>query len=535
MKRIPSHAQEPLTAQCVLDHLLTKMPDHVHFYWKNKAGIYLGCNDAQAKSLGLNNGREVVGKTDFDLPWDKELAKRFWENDLEVLTTGQPKSVEESTLINGEPAVVISLKTPMKDKRGKTSGILGISLDVTAQKRIEKNLIQAKEALEVANEAKQEFLQNMRHDIRTPLSGIVGCAEIIKATAHDPKIKEYAEHLVDSSQALTNLLNEVLELIQVGSQHRPLLKQKFNLAQLIERIISLNQARAAQKNLSLICHYDTNIPPFLIGDSLRLERILLELVTNALNFTQEGKVAVSAKLVRRYHREVILEITVADTGIGIPQEKQSEVFTRFKRLSPAYRGIHPSGAGLGLSIIKQLMDDVDGELYFESMDGKGSTFTCILPLKEALLASHSAHSQLTPKSASGSKAPQRDTSFVILLVEDNAVAAKVATLLLTRLGASVKVAYTGKTAIEEATQKNYDLILLDIGLPDISGIEVAQKIRAFEAEKNRSTPIVALTAHVGKEEEQVYLDAGINEVLSKPLTEAVARKLTMQFWKSHYF
>jgi two-component system aerobic respiration control sensor histidine kinase ArcB len=529
MKRIHSETEESLTAQCVLDHLLTKMPAHVHFYWKNKAGIYLGCNDAQARSLGLNNGREVVGKTDFDLPWDKELAKRFWENDREVLTTGQPKSVEESTLINGEPAVVISLKTPMKDKQGKTSGILGISLDVTTQKRIEKNLIQAKEALEVANEAKQEFLQNMRHDIRTPLSGIVGCAEIIKATAHDPNIKEYAEHLVDSSQALTNLLNEVLELIQVGSQDRPLLKQKFNLATLIERIISLNQARAAQKNLSLLCHYDANIPPFLIGDSLRLERILLELVTNALNFTQEGEVAVSATLMRALNREIIVEITVADTGIGIPLEKQSEVFTRFKRLSPAYCGVHPGGAGLGLFIIKQLIDDLDGELYFESMEGKGSIFTCILPLKEALLASHSEDTQLTllfcPKEASSAKAPKQDTSFVILLVEDNAIAAKVATLLLTRLGASVKVAYTGKAAIEEATQKNYDLILLDIGLPDMSGIEVAQEIRTFEAEKNRSTPIMALTAHVGKEEEKTYLDAGINEVLSKPLTEAVAKKL----------
>jgi two-component system aerobic respiration control sensor histidine kinase ArcB len=528
MKRTPSHSDEPLTAQCVLDHLLTKMPAHVHFYWKNKAGIYLGCNDAQARSLGLNNGREVVGKTDFDLPWDKELAKRFWENDREVLATGQSKRVEESTLIDGEPAVVISLKTPMKDKGGQPSGILGISLDVTEQKKTEKRLIQAKEALEVANEAKQEFLQNMRHDIRTPLSGIVGCAEIIKEITHDQKVKEYAEHLVDSSRALTSLLNEVLELIQVGSQHRPLLKQKFNLKALLERIISLNQARAAQKNLPLICHYDTSIPEFLIGDSLRIERILLELITNALHFTREGKIAVSAKLMRALNREVILEIKVLDTGIGIPREKQSEVFTRFKRLSPAYQGTHPGGAGLGLSIIKQLIDDVDGELYFESMAGKGSTFTCILPLKEALLASPSEHTHtplFCPKSASSAKAAQRDTPLSILLVEDNAVAAKVATLLLTRLGAKVTLAGTGKGAIEEATQKNYDLILLDIGLPDISGIEVAQKIREFEAEKNKSTPIIALTAHVGKEEEQTYLDAGINEVLSKPLTEAVARQL----------
>jgi two-component system aerobic respiration control sensor histidine kinase ArcB len=529
MKRRHSTTDESLTAECVLDHLLTKMPANVHFYWKNKAGIYLGCNDIQAKSLGLDNGREVVGKTDFDLPWDRELAKRFWENDREVLTTGQPKSVEESTLINGEPAVVISLKTPLKDKWGQVSGILGISVDVTKQKKIEKRLIQAKEALEVANEAKQEFLQNMRHDIRTPLAGITGCAEIIKSMAEDPKIKEYADHLVHSSQALTNLLNEVLELIQVGSQSQPLLKQKFNVKVLLERIIHLNQARSAQKNLSLVCHYDASIPPFLIGDPLRIERILLELITNALNFTAEGEVAVSAKLIRSFNGEVILEVKVADTGMGIPREKQSDVFTRFKRLSPSYRGIY-LGAGLGLSIIKQLMDDIEGELYFESEDGKGSIFTCILPLKAALpeSASRDNLSTLLPPTQTESSSiadSQCHTPFSILLVEDNELAAKVATLLLTRLGANVTLASTGKAAIEEAATKNYDLVLLDIGLPDMSGVIVAQKIREFEAKKNKSTSIVALTAHVGKEEEQAYLDAGINEVFSKPLTEAVARQL----------
>jgi two-component system aerobic respiration control sensor histidine kinase ArcB len=321
----------------------------------------------------------------------------------------------------------------------------------------------------------------------------------------------------------------VLKLIQVGNQDRPLLKQKFNLAKLLERIINLNQARSAQKNLSLVYRYDASIPEFLIGDPLRLERILLELITNALNFTTEGEVVVSAKLVRVYHREVVLEIKVADTGMGIPREKQSEVFTRFKRLSPSYRGIY-LGAGLGLSIIKQLMDDVDGELYFESQEGKGSTFTCILPLKAALPESCSGDNLSTPLSPTQTgSSPIADsqchTRFSILLVEDNEIAAKVATLLLTRLGASVTVVSTGKAAITQATTQNYDLILLDIGLPDRSGVEVAQEIRLFEAEENKSIPIVALTAHVGKEEEKTYLDAGINEVLSKPLTEAVAKKL----------
>jgi two-component system aerobic respiration control sensor histidine kinase ArcB len=264
--RIP---QELITSELVLDNLLTNMP-FSHIYWKNSEGVYLGCNEAQAKSLGLSSTQELIGKTDFDLPWERELAHRFWENDREVLTTGQAKSIEESTLINGEEAIALSLKTPMKDKNGKVIGILGISVDITNQKRTEKRLIEAKEALELANDAKQEFLENMKHDIRTPLTGIVGCADFIKEISSELRVKEYAQHLVNSSQALTGLLNEVLEYVKVESKHLPVLKKRFNLKHLVERMITLNQARAAQKNLNLLCSYDTEIPENLIGDSLRM-------------------------------------------------------------------------------------------------------------------------------------------------------------------------------------------------------------------------------------------------------------------------
>lgn len=174
-----------IESDVILENLLANIPGHV--YWKNKQGLYLGCNDKQAQSLGFLQGSDVVGKTDFELPWDTLSAQKFWENDRLVLETGQSRTVEESAKVNGKPATMLSLKAPLKDTKGFIIGVLGISVDISKQKEAESKLIQALAAAEAANQAKTEFLENMRHDIRTPLAGITGCAEAIKSLIQDPK------------------------------------------------------------------------------------------------------------------------------------------------------------------------------------------------------------------------------------------------------------------------------------------------------------------------------------------------------------
>lgn len=366
-----------------LEHILAHMPGHV--YWKNKNGVYLGCNDSQAKTLGLSFGRDVIGKTDFDLPWGQELAKAYRENDLRIMKTGVSETVEEVALINGEKVVYLSFKTSLKNKCGETVGILGISIDINKQKEAEEKLMQAKELAEAANMAKTEFLENMRHDIRTPLCAIASFAELLNSENLDKNtIKKFTASLDKASKELLRFLNEVLESINVASGEIPLLKKKFNFRETLENVVALHYPIALEKQLTLRLHIDEKIPENLIGDPARIYRIILELLVNALKFTKNGHVNVFVKLGKKEEQDVVIKIFVEDTGIGISPEKQQDLFVRFKRLTPSYQGIY-KGAGLGLSIVKKFLEDIKGEIYVDSQLNEGTKFVCIIPLKEPLL------------------------------------------------------------------------------------------------------------------------------------------------------
>jgi two-component system, OmpR family, aerobic respiration control sensor histidine kinase ArcB len=248
---------------------------------------------------------------------------------------------------------------------------------------MEKNFMVVEEkqvVVEAVSKAKSEFLENMRHDIRTPLTGITSVAKKIREEVDSVKIKEYADSILASSNALQDFLNEILETIHVSSGRVPLYKNKFDLKKCLAEIVNLNLAKATEKHLDLSVYYDANIPNYLVGDVKRIQRIVLELVTNALNFTDTGSVKICACLAKKEDRNVIVKISVTDTGIGIPSDKQQEIFLRFKR------ALSSKGAGLGLAVIKEFIDDLKGEIYVESKLNIGSIFTCVIPLKEALLS-----------------------------------------------------------------------------------------------------------------------------------------------------
>jgi len=242
--------------QSTLENILAHMPGHV--YWKDKNGVYLGCNNRQAQSVGFLFGYEIVGKTDFDLPWGKNQAELFRQNDLHIMQTGETEIIEEKALTEGKDAIFLSHKSPMRNKRGEITGVLGISIDITDRKKIEAELKIAKEKAEAASLAKTEFLENMRHDIRTPLSGIVGFTDIIKAEAESPRIKEYAENLIASSHALLDFMDDVLEAIHVSSGELPKVRKKFILEKIVQHVIDLNKAKASSKRLTLSLEFDPN-------------------------------------------------------------------------------------------------------------------------------------------------------------------------------------------------------------------------------------------------------------------------------------
>ena len=538
LKKIAQHSS--FSKKDYFDHVLALTPSSI--YWKDLEGVYLGCNLSMLSMVGFSSLQEIVGKTDYELPWRKS-ADTLQGNDQQVIKSKKLHSFEEvGTLGDGSVITMICNKMPLVDKSGEVIGVIGSSIDISLLKKTEENLKIAKEATEIASQAKTEFLENMRHDIRTPVSGIVGCAQIIQSQADNPeKVAEYAENLVQSSEALLDFLNKVLEGIKVATGEVPLLKKKFAIQKNIQEIIDLNKSLAVKKNLQLSIDYDEKIPPYLIGDPIRLQRIVLELVTNALNFTQQGRVNITVKLKKQEGQRVVIELSIADTGIGITQDKQEAIFVRFTRLTPSCQGIY-KGLGLGLSIVKQFVDDLGGEIYVQSQLKKGTIFTCLVPFQEALLMDSSGVED-TPfafetktykknfKVIANREANDESSSYQrkILLVEDDQLAAKIAESILSRLNSVVDIAPDAHTALQRLQEQDYQLILIDIGLPDMDGVSLAHRIRLQQWQCRDTTPIIGLTAHIDVENRQRCLDAGMNAVILKPLKKETAVELLTTF------
>ncbi|RUR19990.1 PAS domain-containing sensor histidine kinase [Legionella sp. km535] len=509
-----------------LEVLIENMPCNV--YWMDKNCLMVGCNQNVLNMLNLSR-EEFKGKSYEELAvlchWPEGLAEKLKNDDLKVIKSGRAIYGIEDPPIPGTKNQVFNFLTsrvPLFDKNGIISGVAGISTDIS-------DLLQEKEKTEVANKAKTEFLENMRHDIRTPLTGIVGFADLLKMESDNPLIKEYSENLVASSHALRDLLDEVLEAIQVSTGEIPKLKKKFNLEDTLNHVIKLNRSKAAQKKIALSLRFDEHIPYCVIGDKVRIHRIALELIANALNFTDSGHVTLSVILAKRHQRELIIKLVVEDSGIGIPKDKQQEIYIQFKRLTPSYQGIY-KGVGLGLSVAKQFIDELDGEIYVESESGKGSRFTCVIPLQEPLLdddlgiheeieeIQDSTHEQTQSQEIKAIFQNNPGHMHQVLVVEDNPIAQIVAKSILSKLNCTTDIADTGKNAIEYWKKHHYDLIFMDIGLPDMDGYEITHLIRVHELTKKIHTPIIALTAHAGDENKKRCIDAGMNAVLTKPLT-----------------
>ncbi|WP_126322482.1 ATP-binding protein [Candidatus Rickettsiella viridis] len=510
-----------------LNFILKNLPGSV--YWKNKEGVYLGQNSYAKKLMHKLGFSEVVfGKTDYDL-FTKVVADNFRETDLAVLSGKNLTMEEVVTLPSGKKRIFLSSKIPLPDRSKNIVGILGISIDITKRKQAEDALKLAKEKAETANQAKTEFLENMRHDIRTPISGIVGNAHLIQMQPDIPKkVTKFVDDLVQSSDALLEFLDRILESIKAESGEIPVLEHKFELKEALKQIVRLNKSQALVKGLELNLVYDQTIPSYLMGDSVRIQKIILELLTNALKYSDKGQITVSARLMKDKKREAIVELRVSDTGMGIPKDKHAEVYKRFTRLMPSYQGI--PGTGLGLSTVKQFIEDLHGEIHIESDLGKGTTFICLIPLQKPLLMDDANVAELKgnvvlPKISVVTKPLTSEAAIsangngsCVLIVEDTEVAVRVAQNVLSALGCRTEVAPDGKTALEKIEKNHYDLVLMDMGLPDGDGCDVTRRIRLQKKQPNPSVPIIGLTAHVEDAKKQLCLETGMNAVFNKPLT-----------------
>lgn len=499
-------------AEIYLDSLISQIPEYV--FWKNTHSVYLGCNDLLARVAGLNSREEILGKTDEDFGWNPVRVQRLKEMDEEVVNKGIAKMVEEEIPLPNSDAksTMITYKAPLKDKTGNIIGILGISVDITDRKLAEKALEEAKQKAEQASEAKSQFIANMSHDLRTPLNGILGVAQVLEMDEIDPEKKKYIEDIINSSQRLTNLLNETLEISQIESGKLPIRLVEFEPKLLMEDMYQLFKSQTEQKGVRLLKQMDEKIPDFILGDKHRLHRILLNLIGNAVKFTHKGYVKLSAKCKAKKGSHVILQFKVRDSGIGIPENKFDAIFEKFTRLDPAYKGQY-QGVGLGLGIVKQMIEEIGGNISVKSTIGKGSTFICTLPF-EAVIHKEQAPKEKTKASPDFKASLAQLKNLKILLVEDDKICQRVIQGILKGTGFSLDIADSVSKARKLLKEFKYDIIFMDIGLPDGDGIEFTKEIRKKMKIK---TPIIATTAHVGKERKSECIAAGMNEYIAKPV------------------
>lgn len=362
-----------------LDTVLANMPGHV--YWIDHKGVYLGCNESQADFLRFSSREEIVGKHSSDIV-PKDLAEILDQTNAKVMEEGVMYVGEEASEIPGHEGIYLSQKAPLKNKEGEVIGMLGVSIDITDRKRMERELQEAKEVAELANQTKTEFIRNIEHDIRTPLCGIMSVATYLNSIEKDFKKKEFLNDLEIATNELLNYLDNIVEFSQINTGVVPLILKEFNLEEMLKSILKLEYAAAKHKGLELIISYSDEAPKIVIGDRFRLHRIVLNLVNNAIKFTQHGHVKVAVKVLKVQPKEVLLEIAIEDTGIGIDKKHHEFIYDKFTRCDPSNKGLY-KGTGLGLWIVRQFISDLQGEIKLESEVGKGSVFICCFPFKLA--------------------------------------------------------------------------------------------------------------------------------------------------------
>jgi PAS domain S-box-containing protein len=432
------------------------------------------------------------------------------------------------TIRDGKLTDVLFNGSVYKDEQGKVIGVVVVARDITDHKRIETELLEAKEhaelATKIAEEAqskaeeatqiaknavisKQQFLSNMSHEIRTPMNSILGFTKVMLKTDLTEKQKEYLTAIKMSGDVLTVLINDILDLAKVDAGKMVFEHKPFKMAKSISAMIQLFEPKIQEKNLQLIKKYDNRIPKVLEGDPVRLHQILINLVSNSVKFTSKGKITVGVQLQNADEDKVIIEFKITDTGIGIAEDKIDHIFENFQQATSNTSRLY-GGTGLGLAIAKQLAEQQGGSITVKSKIDKGTTFSVVLPFRKS---SADVESETEIKEMN---AQVKDIK--VLVVEDIALNQLLMKTLLDDFGFECDFAANGKIAIAKLQDESYDVILMDLQMPEMNGFEAAEYIRN---KMNSKIPIIALTADVTTADLKKCKAVGMNDYISKPIDE----------------
>lgn len=503
------------SARQMLQLALDAIP--VRVFWKDLDLNYLGCNELFAQDAGRERPEQLIGRSDFDMGWRKE-AERYRADDRKVMEDGRPLVgyEEPQTTPEGRTIWLRTSKIPLRDAHnGKVFGILGCYEDITDRKTAEIQIRNAQEKAEQAMHAKSAFLANMSHEIRTPLNAITGMAHLIRRAGLTPRQAGQMEKLEAAGQHLLNTINAILELSKIEAGKFALDDTAISVMRTVDDVMSMLQEQALAKGLRLSGEVGP-VPPNLLGDATRLQQALLNYAGNAIKFTNAGTVTLRIQALKEDADSALLRFEVQDTGIGIDEATLARLFNSFEQADGSTTRRY-GGSGLGLAITRKLAQMMGGDAGAQSIPGVGSTFWFTVRLKKAVALNIATK----PSQTIDAEARLREVyaGRRVLLAEDEVVNREIALLLLEEVGLKVDVAVDGAEAVRLAARQAYDVILMDVQMPNLDGLDAARAIRRLS--HHADTPIIAITGNAFAEDKVRCLGAGMNDFITKPMAPEV--------------
>lgn len=445
-----------------------------------------------------------------------QAGENAWESDYQFLRN------------DGKYDYINSRGYVIRNEEGTAIRMIGSMQDITERKTAEIETQKARIEAEEARKTQEQFLANMSHEIRTPMNGVVGMTELLAGTVLNKDQQDYVETIQESAANLMVIINDILDLTKIVAGKITIEKIDYNFSHLIATIIKTHKCKADKKGIQLKSNIDQQIYPVLLGDPVRLSQILNNLIGNAIKFTESGEVNLDVWLQKSEGKPDTLQFSISDTGIGIAEENAESVFERFTQVAGDSKRKY-GGTGLGLTITKQLIELQGGKIQVKSKQGEGSVFSFYLPVEKGDCRQRS-EIPMTSK-----EQDYQLKNLKILLAEDNLINQKVVIRVLTSQGAVVDIANHGREAIDMLKKKQYDLILMDLQMPEMDGYEATKIIRNDMGVTTSNTPIIAMTASALITDKTKCLHAGMNDYIAKPfLAGELYRKILSQVEKEVY-